>query len=190
MTPGEEARPVPVTLHVYDLGKNPEVQAINSVLGAFGTGAFHCGVEVYGHEFSFNYKAEGSGVFKCPPRQCPGHTYRTSVNMGFTTFSSSQAERVLYVLMQQWPGACYHILNRNCCAFCDEFCTALGVGPIPQWTRNLAKTASQMGDAYDAVVGVPLSVGAAFVAVGDSISFGLGCIRQGSKSHHEPLPMY
>lgn len=55
---------------------------MNSVLNSLGTGAFHCGVEVYGQEFSFNYKPHGTGIFRCRPGNCPGHSYRTSVLMG------------------------------------------------------------------------------------------------------------
>mmetsp|Transcript_134504 Transcript_134504/g.335561 ORF Transcript_134504/g.335561 Transcript_134504/m.335561 type:complete len:198 (-) Transcript_134504:134-727(-) len=162
--------PTPVLLHVYDLGENFEVQALNAVLGALGTGAFHCGVEVYGHEFSFNYKSEGSGVFKCPPRSCPGHTYRTSVEMGFTTLTPSQVDRILNVLKHEWPGTSYHILENNCCAFSDAFCRALGVGPIPMWTRNLAGAGAAAASAYKVVVGVPLTLGAAMYAVGEQLS--------------------
>jgi len=167
----QPVRPMPVILHVYDLGQNVEVQALNSVLGAFGTGAFHCGVEVYGDEFSFNWKNEGSGVFKCPPRACPGHTYRTSVDMGFTTLSPMQVEWILRVLREEWPGRSYHILNRNCCSFSDAFCKALGVGPIPLWTRNLASAGSAVSEGWKAVVGAPLS---AIAAVGEQVFSGPG----------------
>jgi len=187
LQPREPIQPVPVYLHVYDVGQDVQVQAINSILEAVGTGAFHCGVEVYGHEFGFNYKPIGTGVFKCPPRSCPGHRYRTTVSMGYITMSPTEIERVLYVLRQDWQGPQYHIINRNCCAFCDEFCKALGVGPIPGWTTNLAGTAASIGSVYGKVVGAPLSVRAALAAMGDIIGeaiFSLNCQQCERKKNH------
>lgn len=165
----DEITPTPVFLHVYDVGEDVQTQAINSILETVGTGAFHCGVEVYGFEFSFNYKASGTGVFKCQPRLCPGHTYRTTVSMGYSMLSPKQVERVLYVLRQEWQGPDYHILHRNCCAFCDEFCKAMGVGSIPGWTTSLAGTAAQLTGVYKKVAGVRLTMRTAVAALGDGI---------------------
>mmetsp|Transcript_19487 Transcript_19487/g.39295 ORF Transcript_19487/g.39295 Transcript_19487/m.39295 type:complete len:205 (-) Transcript_19487:312-926(-) len=171
--------PAPVMLHVYDLGQNVEVQAMNVVLGALGSGAFHCGIEVYGQEFSFNWKPQGSGVFRCRPRQCPGHSYRTSIHMGDVDLTFEEVEGLMSRLKAEWPGSSYHILNRNCCTFCDAFCRLVGLGPIPYWTRNLADAGSVVNSAYNAVAGVPLTVRAAVNALGDEImSYGvdLGCV--------------
>lgn len=42
----------PVLLNVYDLW---DLQKVNSCTLHFGFGAFHCGVEVFGQEYSFGY---------------------------------------------------------------------------------------------------------------------------------------
>lgn len=52
-----------------------------------------------------------------------------------------------------WPGRSYHILDNNCCAFCDTFCRTIGVGPIPLWTRNLADAGSVVNKASGACLG-------------------------------------
>merc|ERR1719422_2919272 len=61
---------------------------MNCLLGAFGTGAFHCGIEVFRHEYSFaGIVGETgnpfiSGVFICKPQHCEGHTYSQSIEIG------------------------------------------------------------------------------------------------------------
>merc|ERR1719270_1580242 len=70
----------PVVLHVYDieqlrdLGPN-EVKALNQILRPFGTGAFHCGVEIFGEEYSFT---SGAGVSICRPTCCEAHSFNDS----------------------------------------------------------------------------------------------------------------
>mmetsp|Transcript_56370 Transcript_56370/g.183114 ORF Transcript_56370/g.183114 Transcript_56370/m.183114 type:complete len:277 (-) Transcript_56370:486-1316(-) len=159
-----------VTLHVYDLGNQLELQALNDVIGKLGTGAFHCGVEVFGHEFSFDWRSQGSGIFMCPPKKSEGHHYRTSIDMGPTDLTAAQIDDLCRTLRRQWPGRSYNLLNRNCCSFCDEFCIGLGVGRIPPWTRNLAGAASSLKDAYGNVAAAaPQTFSEALVALGDSI---------------------
>mmetsp|Transcript_56011 Transcript_56011/g.122434 ORF Transcript_56011/g.122434 Transcript_56011/m.122434 type:complete len:180 (+) Transcript_56011:304-843(+) len=157
---------VPVTLHVYDLGRKPEITTMNDVLAALGTGAFHCGVEVHGWEFSFNFRMQGSGVFQCLPMSCLGHTYRTSVFLGHTSLSPAQVEKKLIEFRREWQGTSYDLIRRNCCHFSDEFACALGVGSIPSWTRNLSGAAAKLVSACDAVVGFPYTVEAAFDKLG------------------------
>jgi len=144
-------RPVPVTLHVYDLGVGREMQVMNTVLSRFGTGAFHCGVEVYGREWSFQYSSKGTGVFQVAPKKCNHHTYRESVSMGSTTLSEEEVFRLLDRLQRDWPARSYEVLTRNCCHCCDFLCRALGVGPIPAWTTNLALAGATVRTAYEGV---------------------------------------
>merc|ERR1719229_582486 len=54
------------------------------MLRPFGTGVFHCGVEVFGKEWSFRGTEVGTGVFWCLPQNCSAHTYVETVYMGYT----------------------------------------------------------------------------------------------------------
>mmetsp|Transcript_113009 Transcript_113009/g.326557 ORF Transcript_113009/g.326557 Transcript_113009/m.326557 type:complete len:247 (+) Transcript_113009:85-825(+) len=140
--PIRESVPVPVTLHIYNLGSN--TQAVNSMLRKIGTGAFHCGVEVYGIEWSFSdvdrpSGAKGeTGVFCCPPRQCDGHSYCESIPMGATSMVEAEVLELLLELKREWLVSNYDTLRKNCCHFCEEFCQRLGVGSLPHWVKNLA----------------------------------------------------
>lgn len=145
----------PVTLNIYDVGSLTdsigavEVQALNKVLRKFGTGAFHCGVEVYGQEWSFKYEAFRTGVFYCTPRHCEEHTFSESLPMGQTIMTPKEVLRVIDVLQEEWSGDSYDSLRRNCCHFTDQLCNALGVGSIPSWTMHLAGTGAALVDTSD-----------------------------------------
>jgi len=61
--------PEPVTLNIYNLGGSSCSRSLNALLKPFGTGAFHCGVQVYDREWSFSDTStgEGDGVFPVVP---------------------------------------------------------------------------------------------------------------------------
>eukprot|EP00416_Gambierdiscus_australes_P026137 CAMPEP_0171059460 /NCGR_PEP_ID=MMETSP0766_2-20121228/3187_1 /TAXON_ID=439317 /ORGANISM="Gambierdiscus australes, Strain CAWD 149" /LENGTH=209 /DNA_ID=CAMNT_0011514897 /DNA_START=30 /DNA_END=659 /DNA_ORIENTATION=+ len=159
----EAVMPEPVTLNIYNVGTSSEVQAINKILRVLGTGAFHCGVEVYGVEWSYRGNIPGlPGVFSRRPRDCEGHTYSESVFMGMTLMCRSNVEDTIAVLTGEWPGTKYDVLKFNCCHFCDKFCNILGVGPIPDWITNLASTGAAILDAGD-------YLGARTVSFGDKV---------------------
>merc|ERR1712226_1155763 len=85
--------PIPVLLHIYDLGIGGGGACLNRFLRPLGTGAFHCGVEVYGSEWAFSdtvTRLESTGVFCCPPKDCEGHTFSDSLNMGNTLCSEPE----------------------------------------------------------------------------------------------------
>lgn len=138
--------PVPVTLHVYDVGSSVRSRLVNQLLRPLGTGAFHCGVEVYGWEWSYSgfndaprvQDLKNSGVFCCRPRCCEGHQYVESVPMGKTGMSELEVVRLLQEMEVLWLAADYDLLKRNCCHFCDVCCSGLGVGPIPSRVSSLA----------------------------------------------------
>jgi len=131
--------PALVLLNVYDLGKSHGIQVLNSMLSALDTGAFHCGVEVHGREFSYEGgNGPGSGIFSCPPRVCPGHTFYQSILMGEIMLTVDEVLALVELLEIHWPAAGYHMLNKNCCHFCETFCLCLGVGPVPSKIKSLA----------------------------------------------------
>mmetsp|Transcript_35423 Transcript_35423/g.75439 ORF Transcript_35423/g.75439 Transcript_35423/m.75439 type:complete len:219 (-) Transcript_35423:51-707(-) len=133
------AVPMPVILNIYDVTTRGGIRALNRFLKVFGTGAFHCGVEVHFREWSYR-KCEGlgSGVACCLPRCIEEHSYSESIPMGRTMMSEEEVLALVRQLEKDWPGAAYHILRRNCCHFSDVLCKRLGVGGIPDWVTNLA----------------------------------------------------
>mmetsp|Transcript_23668 Transcript_23668/g.51763 ORF Transcript_23668/g.51763 Transcript_23668/m.51763 type:complete len:286 (+) Transcript_23668:300-1157(+) len=149
---------VPVTLHIYNLGKSSSAHVVNNLLRQLGTGAFHCGVEVFGVEWSFSdiatapgELARGTGIFCCEPRKCEGHSFSESIPMGKTGLSETDLLKLIHSLKHQWPVYSYHTLRRNCCHFSDEFCRRLGVGGIPTWVMNLANAGAALVDVGDNV---------------------------------------
>jgi len=138
--------PHPVMLHIYDLSTDPDVVAVNRVLrSVLGTGAFHCGVEVYFKEWSFRYCRIGTGVFWESPRRCPHASYCDSIFMGNTLMSEAEVYDLLQVMALDWQGTRYDILKRNCCHFSAELCKHLGAGEaFPDWIMNLASTGNDI----------------------------------------------
>jgi len=136
--------PAKVTLHIYNAGTSGLVKGLNSVLRPLGTGAFHCGVEVYDLEWSysdtsfFSDDPEATGVFFSWPRKCEGHSYSESISLGSTLVSESAVMKLIESFEQTWKGEEYDILEHNCCHFCKELCKMLGVERIPPWVMNLA----------------------------------------------------
>lgn len=140
-------RGTPVLLHIYDLGTTGAGQVLNTVLRVFGTGAFHCGVEVYGKEWSYRGRAmAGTGVFATRPRCCDCHTYSETLSMGDTPLSPAEVSRLIALLQQEWVGTSYDTLRYNCCHFCDRLCRCLAVGEIPRWITNMAAAGAALVD--------------------------------------------
>mmetsp|Transcript_29195 Transcript_29195/g.39452 ORF Transcript_29195/g.39452 Transcript_29195/m.39452 type:complete len:183 (+) Transcript_29195:57-605(+) len=135
---------IPVRLNIYDLGTNCTGRLLNSMLRPLGTGAFHCGVEVLGYEWSFRSipGRKSNGVFWCLPRQCRGHAYSESLHMGYSDKSEVEVLLVLQKLADVWFADDYDVMRRNCCHFSDDLCRRLGVGRIPNQFRNLADTSA------------------------------------------------
>jgi len=134
--------PEPVTLHIYDIGTSAGPM-VNNFLKPLGTGAFHCGVEVHGWEWSYSDVSNPkdpamTGIFSCRPRHCEGHRYYETVELGLTRTSELEVVRLLTLLEKGWPISEYDLLSHNCCHFADEFSRRLGVGGIPPGVMSLA----------------------------------------------------
>lgn len=138
----------PVILHVYDVGKDSRIHALNQVLPATGAGGiFHGAIEVHGREYSFGYAPrERPGVFACQPQSCPMHTFRESIFLGDCQLTPSQVQAILRQLKPEWMANTYNLLQKNCCTFSNEFAIELGVGPIPEWVHALAHTAVALNE--------------------------------------------
>ena len=132
----------PVTLHVYDVSNDERIAHVNYYTKALGAGGiFHAAVEVYGREYSFGGSSLNvTGVFGCPPKRCPMHHYRESVFLGDCALSEDQVQAILRDLKPQWMARSYNLFSKNCCFFSREFAIELGVGTIPEWVYQMAKT--------------------------------------------------
>lgn len=133
---------VPVTLNVYDLDEG-YVASANSLLKCFGTGAYHCGVEVHGTEWSYGCN---SGIFECDPRGNTAHSFKQSVSMGRTNLSETDVLSLIDELADQWLGSEYHLLRHNCCDFSNDLCKRLEVGAVPGWVKSAAGLGATLDD--------------------------------------------
>mmetsp|Transcript_85992 Transcript_85992/g.216451 ORF Transcript_85992/g.216451 Transcript_85992/m.216451 type:complete len:239 (+) Transcript_85992:86-802(+) len=143
---------VPVLLHIYDLGTGKTGQVLNTVLRPLGTGAFHCGIEVYNLEWSYSFVTDGeqmiqgTGVFCSRPRKCSGHNYSQTVAMGSTRASEDGVLKLIRALEKEWTVDSYDLLGHNCCHFANELCIRLGVGPLPDWVTSLPRMGATLAE--------------------------------------------
>jgi hypothetical protein len=59
------------------------------------------------------------------------YMYRESLQLGHTALSETQFKNVLKQLQEEFQGATYDLLTRNCCHFCEALCDRLRCDPIP-----------------------------------------------------------
>jgi hypothetical protein len=136
-----------VTLNLYTLGipGSCSAQVFNTILRVADVNAFHCGVEIFGREWSFQQTMNGgTGVFCCMPRKCHSVTYAESVRMGSTPLSHETVKRLLERLRREWRGSSYDLLKKNCCHFCQEFCQYLKVGSLPEYITSAATSMKKL----------------------------------------------
>jgi len=109
-----------------------------------GMGAFHTGVQLYSNEYSFGGSQDAhpsaSGMHTCTPKQAEG-IYRTSIDMGMTSKTSKEVDRILSELGEKYKAAEYNLFTRNCNDFCDELCFALVGKQIPPWINRMSSIA-------------------------------------------------
>jgi len=135
-----------VRLHIYDVSTNPEMERLNKMLTAVGTGAFHGGIEVYGKEYSYGYVKEGTGIFSNAPKGCAMHHYRESVELGETQLSEADVTKLIKEMEPDWEGKDYDLLRRNCVFFSTALAERLGVKALPKWVTNLAGAGASVQD--------------------------------------------
>eukprot|EP00438_Fugacium_kawagutii_P022001 Skav217029 [mRNA] locus=scaffold1803:367117:393577:- [translate_table: standard] len=130
---------VPIFLNIYDVTHYAGVQWLNALFAnqysplKFG-GIFHIGVQIGQKEWSYGFKAEGTGVFWTPPIFQAAHHFRETVRMGQTKLSKRGIANVIKELEAEWSGPSYNVFGRNCCHFADALCQRLEIGRIPEWT--------------------------------------------------------
>lgn len=139
----------PVFLHIYDVPTDNTGQQLNGLFRAFGTGAFHAGVEVFGKEWSFGHterQTNGTGVYWCSPKGCEAHRYREEVLLGYTALTADQVFKVVEKLQKLWAAKDYDMLRHNCCHFSDALCQDLGVEGLPFWVMHMANVGAVLDD--------------------------------------------
>ena len=130
---------VPIFLNIYDVTHYSGVQWLNALFAnqyspfKFG-GIFHIGVQIGQKEWSYGYKAEGTGVFWTPPLFQAAHHFRETVRMPPTKLSKRKIATVITELEEEWTGPSYNVFGRNCCHFADALCQRLQIGNVPEWT--------------------------------------------------------
>jgi len=137
-----------VWLHIYDLG--PLSKWMNSWSDKeSGYGAFHCGIEVLGVEWSFQAMIdceteEMTGIMCHTPKSHPRHVYKESVFLGGSPMCANEVCNVLARLERDWPARSYHFLSHNCTDFAEALALGLKVPTtFPKWAHGLAKGIAQ-----------------------------------------------
>ena len=111
----------------------------SGLLSRVGVGLHHSGVEVGGHEYSFN----DAGVFRSPVNACAGGpepqcALVSSTCLGVHVGSMNEFTGVVNGLRRDFPAGAYALTSKNCNHFADAFCRALGVGAIPAHINRMA----------------------------------------------------
>jgi hypothetical protein len=140
-----------VWLHVYDL--DPYTGWANTWLDF---GVYHCGVEIYGVEWSFYYfdgawdekkvKLVGDlpGVLHSTPKELEGYRYRESVYMGISPLTRAEVKDLIQKLRGEWLACTYHITQRNCVSFAETLLDNLRIGEkFPSWIKKLCDASKQ-----------------------------------------------
>jgi len=135
-----------VWLHIYDLGPLSKWTLNSWSSKQSGLGAFHCGVEVLGVEWSFQAMSDCesedmTGVMCHTPKSHPRHVYRESVWLGDSPLCANEICNVLARLERDWPARSYHFLRHNCTDFAEALSSALDVPTqFPSWAHGIAKS--------------------------------------------------
>lgn len=137
----------PVRVNVYDLGLLSGSLNINQVLRPLGTGAFHCGIEVYWFEVSYGV----NGIYYYLPKLATDHKYRESQWLGETFMHFGMFDRLVREMESEWTGESYSLVRKNCCHFCEALSRKLGVRGLPPWTSNLSAAGANVADAQASV---------------------------------------
>mmetsp|Transcript_154827 Transcript_154827/g.288659 ORF Transcript_154827/g.288659 Transcript_154827/m.288659 type:complete len:240 (-) Transcript_154827:82-801(-) len=141
----------PVFLNVYHLDENwsSANQISTQVLGLGG--AFHCGVEVFNTEYF--YSASGI-VADGTPRKSDKHIFYKSILMGETKLSTQEVKTLIKRQRHSWTGACYDLLDNNCCNYADVLCQELVGTSLPTWVSNLPRIASAAASTLEGALDV------------------------------------
>uniref|UniRef100_A0A6B2L591 PPPDE domain-containing protein n=1 Tax=Arcella intermedia TaxID=1963864 RepID=A0A6B2L591_9EUKA len=121
-------------MSVYDLN---DLSTINNYTIRLGFGAFHCGVTVYGKEYSYAYP---KGIFNIEPMKAEWiGKFRAAFHMGNIGITESEVRWIIAELRPEFNGQDYDILSHNCNHFCDALLVKLVHHHIPGSFNKLAR---------------------------------------------------
>mmetsp|Transcript_17266 Transcript_17266/g.19930 ORF Transcript_17266/g.19930 Transcript_17266/m.19930 type:complete len:551 (-) Transcript_17266:286-1938(-) len=139
-----ESAPIPTTicikqsasvvLNVYDIYSS--VSALNICGKLLGSGGFfHAAIEVFGREYSYGC----TGIITTYPKHHQVHCYCESIPLGDCSFTYVKVKSLIRKMKSKWEAQFYGLLSKNCCTFCQELSSELGVKEIPSWVSSLSK---------------------------------------------------
>ena len=133
-----------VTLHIYDfVGVGSRT---SSFLSSMKMGLHHSGVEVGGHEYSFN----DAGIFRSPVNACargdsPQCVLVESKHVGVQVGSINEFNGIVNAMRRDFPPGTYALTSQNCNHFADAFCKALTGNGIPAYVNRMAGYGKWLG---------------------------------------------
>lgn len=83
--------------------------------------------------------AGGAGIYNHEPKQVPaGVKLRESIEMGTFRGTSGDIDKIIAEMKHTFSGSDYHIFNKNCNTFADEFLQNLIGVPAPPYVNRMA----------------------------------------------------
>jgi len=135
---------IEVFLNIYDVTHDGAIQKINGIFAHSMSpmklgGVFHVGIQVLDQEWAYGWTKTGSGITRGEPRCELQHRFRETVALSPTKLSSFEIEKVIQKLCLMYRGRDYHMIERNCCHFAEDFCQLLGVESLPAWVQRMGQ---------------------------------------------------
>lgn len=91
------------------------------------------------HYTSIYYLASGAGIYKHDAKSAPsGVKLRESYSMGIYKGTSTAIDKIIDDMKIDFQGNDYHVINKNCNAFADEFLKRLVSTGIPGYVNRMA----------------------------------------------------
>ena len=103
---------------------------------------------MYGHEFAFGgHEFDSSGVFATKPLDPPlmpnggKLLHRETIYLGESDLTEQEVAALVQRMGQEYRGRAYHLLEKNCNHFADDFAMLVAGRRIPGWINRLAHLA-------------------------------------------------
>ncbi|RYP20964.1 hypothetical protein DL765_002501 [Monosporascus sp. GIB2] len=114
---------------------------LSSVLWTVGASLLHTGVVINGKEYAYGgHDRRGvTGVYWTPPRtEPPGGRFRMEILHGFAFATPQEIDAIVRHCSDEFDGAAYNLLTRNCNHFTSYLCRKLTGRPGPAWLNRAA----------------------------------------------------
>jgi len=120
-----------VYVNIYDLS------TYNRYGEWLGIGAYHTGIEVNNIEYGYGYSTqEEGGVFCCEPGMLEGPSLKTRYLLGKTYKSFLEVQLITEQLSEEFRGADYNLLTKNCNHFSEALAKRLVGKGIPSYCNR------------------------------------------------------